>query len=81
ADLRLLVLDATASPSVVDAQALIVVNKIDLVRPGAPLPLGSFGISCRTGQGVPELLQGLAERLGTLVEVGETPLLTRARHR
>lgn len=81
ADLRLLVLDAAAPEAVDVAEALVVVNKIDLVPPGAALPLGSFGISCRTGQGVPELLRGLARRLETLVEAGETPLLTRARHR
>lgn len=80
ADLRLLLTDDPASPAVTDPATLLVVNKRDLA-PEAGLPSGSFGISCRTGVGLPELLAWLTARVAELTAPGDTPLLTRARHR
>jgi tRNA modification GTPase len=82
ADLRVLVVDAAASelPQAADEQALLVVNKTDLA-PGRVLPAGAVGISCQSGEGIADLLGGLAERAGRLVPEGDAALLTRARHR
>jgi tRNA modification GTPase len=81
ADLRLHVVAAGEDmPDGPEPQTLLVANKTDLL-PGAVLPPGAYGISCRTGEGIGTLLAGLAERARGLVAVGEAPLLTRARHR
>lgn len=83
ADLRLYVLDASArerEAPPMNESVLLVANKRDLA-PGTPLPAGAIGLSCRTGEGVPELLALLTERVRGLVGTGEAPLLTRARHR
>ena len=83
ADLRLHILDATAPETTLadfDEATLLVVNKIDLV-PASRLPAGAIGLSCKTGTGVGELLAVLTNRARRLLGTGETPLLTRARHR
>ncbi|HEX6110907.1 MAG TPA: hypothetical protein VFZ10_01280, partial [Geminicoccaceae bacterium] len=38
-------------------------------------------VSCLTGEGMPGLLDTLAERAAGLLAAGSEPLLTRARHR
>jgi len=93
ADLKLILFDACGWPSPgpeVEAfldepeSVLLVGNKIDL----CPLPdeamvreIRALPVSVATGRGIPELL----ERLGTFVAAqlapGESPSLTRARHR
>jgi tRNA modification GTPase len=45
------------------------------------LPVGAIGLSCRTGEGVGELLAVVTERVRGRVGGMEAPLLTRARHR
>jgi tRNA modification GTPase len=80
ADLKLLLLDATAPDAgmlaLADAQTLVVANKADQ----APTP-GHLAISALTGQGLETLLAALAERLGALTASAEPPLITRERHR
>ena len=86
ADLRLLLLDASAPqtsdlvPLEVRSTADIVVwNKIDLAR--AP-EAGGLAISARTGEGVPDIMETLAEQVRERLEFpSEAPVLTRARHR
>jgi tRNA modification GTPase len=105
ADLKLILLDATIAPDAVttaqiDDQAVVVVNKIDLL-PGrgggreaeSPLPLrgrvrvgGRSGpdalpISVKTGEGLDKLLSALTTRVATALQPGESPALTRLRHR
>ncbi len=86
ADLRLLLLDASAPqtsdlvPLEVRSTADIVVwNKVDRARvPEA----GGLAISARTGEGVPDIIEALAERVRERLESpSEAPVLTRARHR
>ncbi len=86
ADLRLLLLDASAPqtsdlvPLEVRSTADIVVwNKVDRARvPDA----GGLAISARTGEGVPDIIEALAERVRERLESpSEAPVLTRARHR
>ena len=81
ADLRLVMGEVGAPPGLVDdPDTILVVNKVDR-EPAVRLPTGVVAISCRTGAGIPELLELLATRAGTLAGVGDAPLLTRARHR
>jgi tRNA modification GTPase len=91
ADLRLLLLDGAAWPAVeaailtlIDDDTLCVVNKADL----APLPdrleIGgrpALALSCRTGEGFERLLEALGELAAERMALGNTPLLTRSRHR
>ncbi len=86
ADLRLLLLDATA-PQAVDllpdearnSADIVVWNKVDLVS-GWGMP--GLAISAQTGQGVAEVVEALADKVRSrLDKPGEAPVLTRARHR
>lgn len=79
ADLRLYVVEAGVAPEHLpeaDDCTLVVQNKADLA-PGTP----GLAISCSTGMGVPAMLGILQDRARALVATGETPFLTRARHR
>ena len=84
ADLRVLVLDATA-PAIDDAfsayaaEALVVHNKIDL----APAGRGALGVSATTGSGLAALETLLAQKAAAALseEDGLPSLVTRARHR
>jgi len=89
ADLNLVVFAAdtvfdSTTLDLVDARSLVVVNKcdrgaaeIDGLPPGAPVHV----VSARTGAGIDALAQNLAERVAAQLEVGEAPVMTRARHR
>jgi len=89
-DLKLIVLDAMRLPgipsevrAVIDAQSILVANKIDLARPASDR-LGAHRLwllSARSGEGLAELEQELARRAAALLEIGADPHLTRARHR
>ncbi len=75
-----------AALSIVDAETLVVVNKVDLAAVAwAPerRGLGVFPLSIKTGKGVEEFLSALAlavrARMGGVKSTA--PLLTRARHR
>ena len=84
ADLRVLVLDATA-PAIDDtladyaAEALVVHNKIDLSAAGA----GALGVSAATGEGLAGLETLLAQKAAAALgeEDGQASIVTRARHR
>jgi len=95
ADLKLMVLDTTrpeeasaAVRALVDAETLVVANKIDLVagehasawtdRVGATPALR---ISVKTGAGLELLLARLTDELARRFHASGAPLITRARHR
>ena len=90
ADLRLLVLDATAdwqsdrqrltsaAEKWDDAHDIVVVNKVDL----APAADGDVvPLSALSGAGLPELLARMEKSAAALMQEGAAPPLTRARHR
>jgi tRNA modification GTPase len=83
ADLVLWLIDATApEPVPMPEFAAVVVpvaNKID-VAPSPSMPDG-LAVSAKTGEGVSELVDLLAEEAGTALAAGEPPIITRARHR
>ncbi len=97
ADIRLLLLDGAAADAchdaavaalAADADALVVLNKCDLLPVGAPrssLPDGRvpMPLSLATGVGLEELLACLSARVQAQVEAGAgaPPPLTRVRHR
>lgn len=91
ADLKIVVLDATTGAAVpealndvLDDDALVVVNKVDLVTLG-PLPLLAKNsvrpVSARSGEGMDELVADLTARAAERCAVGDNALLTRSRHR
>ena len=94
ADLRLVVLDATkpgeaaALAGMIDAEALVIANKMDLCRDVAPArwadALGAgpaLRLSVATGEGMGELLARLEAAVARRFAPGGSPLITRARHR
>lgn len=92
ADLRLIVFDATKAQEVdallplVDRNAIIVVNKIDLLPKGGAWAdkIGAqpaLRLSVATGQGMAELIERLTKAVATALTPGDTPLVTRLRHR
>jgi tRNA modification GTPase len=86
ADLRLFVFDATRPAEAAGAahwpgaDTLLVANKIDLAGSCARLPAGVLPVSALTGDGLPQLVAALAQRIAGRYD-GTAPLLTRARHR
>jgi tRNA modification GTPase len=90
ADLRLVLLDASADPTLRDLagilarEDIIAVNKTDLASAPARIDgRAVLGVSLRTGEGVGALIDTLTARVRALCEAGATdaPLITRARHR
>jgi len=88
ADLKMLVFDGEKWPALdeatkklVDKNALIVINKADVVGNPQKTNDGQIFISARTGKGIPELLDRLIERIGADFSNHIAPPLTRARHR
>jgi tRNA modification GTPase len=86
AELRLFVFDARRPEDAHGATAwpgpatLLIANKVDLLADRTRLPEEALAVSALTGEGLPELIQTLAERIAEGYQV-EAPLLTRARHR
>jgi tRNA modification GTPase len=86
ADLKLVILDATrpwerlAVADLIDANALVITNKIDLLAPGATVPEG-LALSVRTGEGMDALLSRLGAEVAARLAPAASPLVTRARHR
>lgn len=82
ADFRLWLVEAEDEGKWPEPQpdSLLVVNKIDLVRP-RQLPRGGMAISCATGEGIEELVGALGCRVRELVGTGSEAVITRARHR
>lgn len=90
ADLKITIFDATArdldrqTAALVDADALVVMNKIDLAPGRAPAEIGGRAVrplSALTGQGLPELLFDIETLLRDKLAATSAPSLTRARHR
>jgi tRNA modification GTPase len=79
ADVRLRLFEAGEDMGESHPGDLIVINKVDVARPGA-LP-GSFLISVHTGEGIDALLAALEERVVAMMGLRDAPSLTRARHR
>ena len=86
ADLVLWLVDATApvfqpnSAQIGANAALIrVVNKVDLVK--SPHIGDGVALSAKTGEGVSELIDILAEKADVALAAGEPAIITRARHR
>jgi len=91
ADLRIVLGEAAEWPSLPGAiaelrsrDAILVLNKADAAGM-TPGPLrdadGVFAISATSGAGLGKLLDELEERVVALCDVGESPAITRARHR
>lgn len=93
ADLRLIVVDATipgeagAVQALVNAQTLVVANKIDLAPRDQAVWADRLGaepalrVSVATGEGMGQLVERLAAMVAELLAPGATPLVTRTRHR
>ena len=91
ADLRIAMLDATVGPrgelgivEHLDDATLPVVNKIDLVRPEAPVRVAgreALPISVATGEGLGALLSRIEAEVADIFDQSAGPALTRERHR
>ena len=93
ADLRILIFDAgdiiadSHTANLIDDQALVVVNKLDLNSDAPKLfdvkqELKPLFISTKTGEGLDEFLKVLTKKISTQMAASrETPSLTRRRHR
>ncbi|MGH1398604.1 MAG: tRNA uridine-5-carboxymethylaminomethyl(34) synthesis GTPase MnmE, partial [Alphaproteobacteria bacterium] len=86
ADLKILLFDGSAAAadvhtlSLVDENALLVVNKCDDKHADFAVN-GGIEISVKSGDGLDDLLGAVERRVGDLVGMSETPALTRKRHR
>ncbi|MFM2044862.1 MAG: tRNA modification GTPase TrmE [Pseudomonadota bacterium] len=88
ADLKLLVFDATLPPDtatmdLADDDALVVLNKVELVTAVPPRLAGHpvHPVSAATGAGLGPLLEAVAAAVDRRYAPGAAPALTRARHR
>ncbi len=86
ADLKLVVVDATrpeekgSVADLLDGDAILVANKIDLLPPLAAAPEG-VAVSVKTGAGLEALLERLGEAVAARFAPSGAALVTRARHR
>ena len=87
ADLRLLVFVAGCAPDAAIAElagrdSILVANKADLLSPAAkPEPSNVMLVSATTGQGLDALRARLLAEAEARMGTGDTPAITRARHR
>ena len=93
ADLRLVLVDAmqpvepAALAGLIDADAIVIANKMDLAPGGAADWADALGagralrLSVRTGAGMEALLERLEAEVARRFAPGAAPLVTRARHR
>jgi tRNA modification GTPase len=66
----------------VGADSILVANKADLLGPSSrPEPPGAILVSARTGQGLDALRARLVAEAESRMGAGDTPIITRARHR
>jgi tRNA modification GTPase len=84
ADLKLVLFDASSnmdakSLSLIDEKTIPVLSKIDLDLTKARE--GFINVSAQTGDGIPQLLHAITERLQGWMEQSAAPPLTRQRHR
>ena len=86
ADLKLIVVDANnpdeifAIRDLVDDDAIVVSNKIDLMPAGTPAPKG-FGLSVKTGAGMDKLIAALGAAVAQRLAPSGAAIVTRVRHR
>ena len=89
ADIRVVVLDASTGsivgdPLYVAEDSFTILNKIDIGRCDV-LPvegdLGIFRLSVRTGEGIEDFILALTKAVRNRYDGGDTPVITRARHR
>lgn len=87
ADLKLVLLDARqpapdeALRALIDEDALLIANKIDLLPQGDKPPAGMLPLSVKTGEGMEDLLARLTAAVAERLAPGNAPVVTRARHR
>lgn len=91
ADLKVLLFDGTAEPdaqtvSLADDKSIVVLNKCDVMassvlHPALPQGERVVCVSAKTGEGIPDLIDILVEKLKGMSGSPDTPALTRARHR
>lgn len=97
ADLRIYMFDATKDAEnhkqVADkigdgfgGQSLVVLNKCDLVseditRANTHLGMASYAVSAKTGDGLSDLLNAMESLVVSSMSVGDSPVITRERHR
>ncbi|MEK9754125.1 MAG: tRNA uridine-5-carboxymethylaminomethyl(34) synthesis GTPase MnmE [Rhodospirillaceae bacterium] len=90
ADLRLIVLDGASWPEIdaasralIGAEAVVALNKFDLLDASAVAADGveAMAVSARTGAGVEALLDRIEAKVAALYEGQAAPVVTRARHR
>lgn len=84
ADLNIVLFDASSEPDATSLKLLsdksfAVINKTDVANT-AKLP-NAFFISAKTGKGIPELLDAIAQRLKQMLDEQPAAPLTRERHR
>lgn len=74
---------AEAGLELYDSSSLIVINKCDLETFSAPLhlPAAPLYISAKENRNIDQLLAELGKLIAAKIGLGETPTLTRARHR
>ena len=86
ADLKVIVIDATrpeeksALRDLIDADAILVANKVDLLPPDAPASEG-VALSVKTGAGMDRLLAALGAAVAARFQPAGAAVVTRARHR
>jgi len=81
ADLRLYVIDGAAKDGVLGrlrAGDILVQNKADIAVHEKDQ---GMWVSAKTGEGLSELIARISERVAERLSIGESPVLTRARHR
>jgi tRNA modification GTPase len=86
ADIKLVLFDGenwpkmdAASKALIDDNALVIINKIDLIPP--PMGEGIFFISTKTGEGIDTLLAEIEKRIIAFFSSHAAPFITRQRHR
>jgi len=91
ADFRIALFDGALWPefdhetaALIDDRTVVVLNKSDLLDGSEDIDIGghrAFGISCQTGDGIERLIGTLVSLAKQNMADGDTPVLTRARHR
>jgi len=89
ADLKLVVFDGAVTPDapsrdLVDADTIVLFNKSDLcdsVFLKGSGALGQYAVSVKYGSGIEEFLRGLTAAVRDRVGAGDSPMITRSRHR
>ncbi len=85
ADIKILMFEAgqvdKTTEKMADKASIIVINKMDTVTPRPSRDEGAVEVSIKTGEGLDNLLNKLQNKITDKFGHGESPLITRARHR